>query len=66
MGRSLKNLLGISVILALRCLSVWGQGTAQISGAVSDPSGARLPGVEVSATQTATGVIRNAVSNETG
>lgn len=46
--------------------ALWAQGTAQISGTVVDPSGARLPGVEVLATQTATGVVRNGISNETG
>jgi hypothetical protein len=45
---------------------VHGQATAQISGTVPDQSGAVLPGVEVSATQTATGIVRMAVSNETG
>src|SRR5207244_4572156 len=40
--------------------------TAQVSGTVRDQSGAVLPGVEVTATQTETGVTRNAVTNETG
>jgi outer membrane receptor protein involved in Fe transport len=42
------------------------QSTAQISGTASDPSGAILPGVEVTATQTDTGLSRTAVTNETG
>ena len=42
------------------------QSTAQISGTVKDESGAVLPGVEVNATQTETGVVRSTVSNETG
>src|SRR5437667_10869676 len=42
------------------------QGTAQISGVVRDPSGAVLPGVEVTATQTDTAVSRMTVTNETG
>src|SRR5918912_627021 len=46
---------------------VLGQGsTAQISGTVTDASGAVLPGVEITATQTETAVSRTAVSNETG
>src|SRR5947208_8344162 len=45
---------------------VWAQATAQISGAVRDQSGAVLPGVEVTATQTDTGIARTAVTNETG
>ena len=48
---------------ALTCMA---QATAQISGTVKDQSGAVLPGVEVTATQTDTGVSRDAVTNETG
>ena len=47
--------------------TAWAQATtAQISGTVKDQSGAVLPGVEITATQTATGAKRTAVSNETG
>ena len=42
------------------------QSTAQISGRVTDQSGAVLPGVEVTVTQTATGAVRSAVSDENG
>src|SRR5204863_2192609 len=45
---------------------LWAQATAQISGIVQDQSGAVLPGVEVTVTQTETGIRRNAVTNETG
>src|SRR5207253_8966250 len=44
----------------------WAQSTAQISGTVTDQSGAVLPGVEVTATETQTGLTRSVVSNETG
>src|SRR3954454_13536081 len=44
----------------------WAQSTAQISGTAADPSGAVLPGVDVVATQTETGVKRTVVTNETG
>src|SRR5262249_39610517 len=46
--------------------AVFAQATAQIAGTVRDQSGAGLPGVEVMATQTDTGITRNAVTNETG
>src|SRR5690242_7838961 len=46
--------------------SAWAQATAQISGTVRDASGAVLPGVEIKATQTDTGVARTTISNETG
>src|SRR5439155_9226697 len=52
-----------STILAA---SAWAQATAQISGTVRDQTGAVLPGVEVTATQTSTGITRSTVSNETG
>src|SRR5579862_270097 len=42
------------------------QGTATINGTVKDPSGAVLPGVEVTATQTSTNVSRQSVSDERG
>src|ERR1051325_61131 len=53
-------------LLAITCSNVWAQATAQISGAVQDSSGAVLPGVEITATQTETGVSRMTVTNETG
>jgi hypothetical protein len=54
------------MILLLACSAAWAQATAQISGTVKDQSGAVLPGVEVTATQTETGISRNTVTNETG
>src|SRR6266704_5696050 len=53
-------------IVLMACGNVWAQATAQISGAVQDQSGAVLPGVEVTATQTETGISRMTVTNETG
>src|SRR2546422_6569414 len=52
--------------LLLLCGMVWAQATAQISGTVHDSSGAVIPGVEIKVTQTATGAIRTAISNEEG
>src|ERR1700704_5777174 len=53
-------------VSAMTCSSVWAQATAQISGTVQDPSGAVLPGAEITATQTDTGVSRTTITNETG
>ncbi len=58
-------LLGF-LFLSMTSTVVWAQSTAQVSGTVKDQSGAVLPGVEVTATQTATGLARNVVTNETG
>src|SRR3954454_23404888 len=44
----------------------WAQATAQISGTAKDRTGAVLPGVEITVTQTETAATRTAVTNETG
>src|SRR5262249_4176539 len=61
----LPPLAGI-LVLALTCSDLWAQATAQISGAARDQSGAVLPGVEIKATQTDTGITRETITNETG
>src|SRR5262249_40046115 len=66
MKAAAKSLFGIWFSLTLLSPAVWAQATAQISGTVADQSGARLPGAEVTATQTGTGLSRTVVSNETG
>src|ERR1043166_2098649 len=61
------TVLGIGLLIcAFSPSNVWAQATAQISGTVRDQSGAVLPGVEVTATQTETGISRNTITNETG
>src|SRR5438477_6367154 len=55
-----------SLMLVLSCAQIWAQATAQISGTVKDQSGAVLPGAEVAATQTDTGIARMTITNETG
>ncbi len=57
---------GLVLFSLLACRLIWGQATAQISGNVKDQSGAVLPGVEIMAVQTDTGIARSAVSDETG
>src|SRR5437667_1920129 len=61
-----KRVLIAILISLFACTGAWAQGTAQISGIVKDQSGAVLPGVEINATQTATGARRTVVSDETG
>src|SRR5206468_745296 len=61
-----KYFVSTSLVLAFACITAWAQGTAQITGTIRDASGAVLPGAEVTATQMATGVARNVVSNEAG
>src|SRR6266704_7035325 len=66
MNRVVISLVNFLIVWVLASAVVWGQATAQISGTVKDPSGAVLPGVEITVTQTDTGITRNAVTNETG
>src|SRR5262245_30183891 len=63
-----RVIIGCSVLLFLvfGSVSLSAQATAQISGTVKDQSGAVLPGVEVTATQTDTSIARTTVTNETG
>src|SRR5262245_61898534 len=56
----------VLIVSCLTCANAFGQATAQISGTVKDQTGAVLPGVEVTATQTETGIERMTVTNETG
>src|SRR3954469_8274948 len=59
-------LFSVLIVTGGTCAHLWAQATAQMSGTVRDQSGAVLPGVEVTATATETGITRSAVSNETG
>src|SRR5712671_2410051 len=66
MKRILTTLSLAGLMLMISCGSAWAQATAQISGSVQDPSGAVLPGAEITATQTDTGISRMTLTNETG
>src|SRR5687767_6912607 len=58
----------VLALLLLVTASVLGQQAtrATLTGVVTDPNGAVVPGVTVTATQTATGMRRQTVSNEEG
>src|SRR5205807_2990298 len=61
-----KCLVLAMLVFVLGSTSVRTQSTAQMSGTMRDATGAVLPGAEVTATQTETGVARKTISNETG
>ena len=63
MGKSISL---AALIFVLSCKVVSAQATAGITGTVKDQSGAVLPGVEIRATQTDTGIARDTITNETG
>src|SRR5438477_7637214 len=58
-------LIGL-LLSVLACSDMWAQTTAQVTGTVKDQTGAVLPGVEVTATQTDTELKRSAITDETG
>jgi len=56
-----------SLLALLFVVPVLSQSTnATVSGTITDPSGALIPGVTVTATNTATGVAATAITNESG
>ena len=59
--------VGLAVALCLAVgVPLFAQATATISGRVVDDGGAVLPAVSVTVTNTATGAVRDTVSNEEG
>jgi hypothetical protein len=55
-----------ALVVALSVTPAWAQATAQLGGTVTDASGAVLPGVTVTVTQTDTGFTRTVVTDDTG
>ena len=66
MKRIVTSLFGGFFLSALACSLLWAQATAQINGRVTDQTGAVLPGVDITATQTDTGITRTTITDETG
>src|SRR5215468_1284157 len=62
-----RYVLAATLLLALFCLNTFAQTTnATLGGTVSDASRALIPGVTVTATNTATGIVSTTITNETG
>src|SRR6202048_4780198 len=62
---SMKTLL-LAAIGALVSVTLYAQASSQIQGTVLDSTGAAVPGAEVKATQTATGLVRTVNSGADG
>src|SRR5579862_8115997 len=62
----MKVVVGTLVITLFTCATAWGQATAQIHGTVQDASGSAVPGAQVKATQTETGITRETMSGSDG
>ena len=65
----MRSILALAVLVA-GCLvapaTAWAQATSQISGRITDASGAAIPGANVKVTQTATGAVRKVTSGPDG
>ncbi len=65
--KNINIVLAASLALLLGATPAIGQSTyATVSGTIADATGALIPGVTVTATNTATGVVTTALSNESG
>lgn len=64
----MKSFLIAAFLMAFSATGAWAQAvsTAQINGAVKDATGLAVPGAEVKATQTATGLVRTVASGADG
>ena len=58
-----SRILLASVIFSLFCATAFGQAVSQIAGTAKDPSGAVVPGVDITATQTDTGLKRTTTTD---
>ena len=64
--RVVRDVILCLCVLLLAGVPAWAQATAELSGRVTDESGAVLPGVTVTATQTDTGFTRSDVTDGGG
>lgn len=64
----IQSPIRIVVCLAVFCLATYAQqaGTGTLTGTITDPAGAVIAGVSVTATHIATGATRDTVSNDDG
>ena len=64
----MKDWIRLLASCLITCALLWGQAvsTSQITGVVQDASGLAVPGAEVKATQTDTGLVRTATTGPDG
>ena len=66
-SRAIRCLLGLCLCMGMVCQPAWSQvGAAALSGVVQDPTGAIIPGANVTVQNKATGAQRTAHSNGSG
>jgi Carboxypeptidase regulatory-like domain len=64
--KTVRILLSLAVLMIALPGMLQAQGFSGLRGRVTDSSGAVIPGVDVTVTDTATGTTRAVVTNETG
>ncbi len=64
--RTVRDVVICAFVVLLASAPAWAQATAELSGRVTDESSAVLPGVTVTATQTATGFTRTVTTDDAG
>ena len=62
----LKNCVVLSLAALLSAAALWGQTLGEITGRVSDPSSAGVPGAKVTLTNTSTNAVRTTATTDAG
>src|ERR1022692_1841611 len=65
-GWIMKRIATLLFVYAAVSVGLFAQSVSQIAGTVRDASGLAVPGAEVTATQTDTGLVRTAVTSSDG
>src|SRR5215510_5906387 len=65
-GAFMRTSIAAAICIALLFTPALFAQNAQLGGIVSDPSGALIPGVTITATNTDTGVATTTITNESG
>src|SRR5262249_5349925 len=63
---NLKTLLAVMALVGFSACCLYAQTFGEITGRVTDPSGAVIPGASVTLTNTNTNAVRNVVTTEAG
>ena len=64
--KSYRALWPVVFLQVILCVAVWAQDTASITGTVTDPSGAAVPGAQVTVNNAANGISHDATTNGSG